>query len=262
MNEQLWKYVRGVMWDYEHIPASVTFAERDELLMYKTEGSSSILSNKVAKFEAGSKEEVAALLDEVLQFYGGKSFSWWVGPDSVPENLKDILVDQGLTYEDTYYGLVLPLEKDLKSRTIPYEIRVVESLEDVEHYVNVSGEVWDYDESTKEHLVQQRYNYLIDKNRRGGFLITLDGGKPVGYAGYRFSSDGVAMYLAGTGVLTEYRKRGIYHALLAKRMELAAQNGAKYIVTQARNGTSEPILRKLGFEEIGRYDVYKASGEA
>ncbi|MGM7703026.1 GNAT family N-acetyltransferase [Pseudalkalibacillus sp. Hm43] len=262
MNVQLWKYVRGVMWDYEHIPESVEFVERDDLLMYKTEGSSSILSNKVAKFEAESTEEVAALLDEVLQFYDGKPFSWWIGPDSKPESLEELLLERGLTYEDTYYGLILPIKDDLKPKPIPYQVRVVETVEDVQHYVDVSAEVWGHDDATKEHLVKQRYGYLKTENKRGGFLIAMHGDKPVGYAGYRFSSDGVAMYLAGTGVLPEYRKQGIYHSLLTKRMELAAQNGSKYIVTQARKDNSEPILRKLGFEEIGSYEVYKKTNKA
>ncbi|MGP4079311.1 hypothetical protein ACTWQL_05300 [Pseudalkalibacillus sp. R45] len=42
MNEQLWTYVRGVMWDYESVPDNVEFVECPALLMYKTEGSSSI----------------------------------------------------------------------------------------------------------------------------------------------------------------------------------------------------------------------------
>lgn len=258
MNEQLWKYVCGVMWDYEKVPDSVDFVERPELLMYRTNGSSSILSNKVAKFEADSEKQIDDLLEDVFHFYDGKPFSWWIGPDSKPEDLEFRLQEKGMEYEDTYYGLILPLSGSVESTSSGYEIRVVESEEDVRYYMDVSAEVWGHDEATKEHLVRQRFSYLKDEDRRGGFLIAMDGDVPVGYAGYRFSSDGVAMYLAGTAVLPEYRKQGIYHALLSTRMEVAAKYGSEYIVTQARKGTSEPILRKSGFEEIGSYEVYRS----
>lgn len=253
--QKLWKYVRGVMWDYESIPDSVEFVERDELLMYKTEGSTSILSNKVTKFTTNSNVE--SLFNEVLSFYVGKAFSWWIGPDSQPDYLASFIQDKGFTYEDTYYGLVLPVTKNVVTPDVNYDIREVTTEKDVRNYVEVGAQIWNYDEATIEHLVQQRLSYVKEENRRGGLHIVLDGNKPIGHAGYRFSDDGVAMYLAGSGVLPEYRNRGIYRALLAKRMELTRANNAKYIVTQARKDNSEPILRKLGFEDLGRYEVYK-----
>ncbi|MCF6138863.1 GNAT family N-acetyltransferase [Pseudalkalibacillus berkeleyi] len=255
MKQHLWKYVRGVMWDYESVPDSVEFVERDELLMYKTEGSNSILSNKVAKFD--TDENVERLYDQVRSFYGEKAFSWWIGPDSKPDHLASFLQDKGFTYEDTYYGMVLPVNENSRKNKDEYDVIEVESEKDVRNYVEVGAQIWNYDEATIAHLVKQRLSYVKDENRRGGLLIMLDGDEPVGHAGYRFSADGVAMYLAGSGVIPQYRKQGIYRSLLAKRMELARLNSAKYIVTQARKDNSEPVLRKLGFVELGNYEVYR-----
>ncbi|MGP4079312.1 GNAT family N-acetyltransferase [Pseudalkalibacillus sp. R45] len=190
------------------------------------------------------------------RFYQGKPYSWWIGPDSAPEDLILKVESAGLEHEDTYYGLVKAVDRWEKV-DLPYSVRNVVDEDDVSHYVEVSAKIWGYDDATKETLVQQRLAYLKVPGRRGGFLIVMDGDRAIGYAGYRFSSDGDAMYLSGTGVLPEYRGQGIYRALLSRRMELASSYGSNWIVTQARKDTSEPILRKLGFEEVGKYEVYK-----
>ncbi|WP_408008584.1 GNAT family N-acetyltransferase [Pseudalkalibacillus sp. A8] len=256
--DQLWKYVPGVMWDYESIPDNVEYVERPELMMYRTKGSSSILSNKVVKVKVESVEEFLALSREIEHFYDENPFSWWVGPDSAPEDLVLKVQSLGLEYEDTYYGLVKVVDRWEKVE-MPYAVGSVVDEQDVRHFVDVAAKIWGYDDATKETLVRQRLEYLRDPKCRGGFLIVMDGTRAVGYAGYRFSTDGEAMYLAGTGVLAEYRKQGIYHALLSKRMELASSYGSNWLVTQARKGTSEPILRKLGFEDSGKYEVFKRS---
>ncbi|MCF6410971.1 GNAT family N-acetyltransferase [Pseudalkalibacillus salsuginis] len=256
--EQLWEYVRGVMWDHEEVPDNVGFVERPEIWMYRTEGSSSILSNKVVKVSAESEEVFLALFREIQAFYQEKPFSWWIGPDSSPEDLVLKVQSLGLVQEDTYYGLVKAVGRWEKVN-LPYTVRSVVDEQDVRHYVDVAAKIWGYEDRTKEMLVRQRLEYLRDSKSRGGFLIVMDEEHPVAYAGYRFSGDGEAAYLAGTGVLSEYRRQGIYRALLAKRMELASSYGSNWLVTQARKGTSEPILRKLGFEDSGKYEVYKRS---
>ncbi|WP_221567251.1 GNAT family N-acetyltransferase [Alkalihalobacillus sp. TS-13] len=258
MNEQLWTYVRGVMWDYESVPDNVEFVERPALLMYKTEGSSSILSNKIAKVKVETDKAFEQLIGEVGGFYQGKPYSWWIGPDSKPEDLILKVELAGLEYEDTYYGLVKAVDRWEKVE-LPYALRNVVDEDDIRQYVEVSANIWGYDDATEETLIRQRLAYLKAPDCRGGFLIVMDGDRAVGYAGYRFSSDGEAMYLSGTGVLPKYRGQGIYRALLSRRLELASSYGSNWIVTQARKGTSEPILRKLGFEELGKYEVYKRS---
>ncbi|WLD93118.1 GNAT family N-acetyltransferase [Alkalihalobacillus sp. AL-G] len=255
MNDFRWKYVYGVMWDHEEIPDNVEVVERPEVLMYKTEGSTSLFSNKVARVDVDSEQKLAEVLKEIEVFFGSKPFSWWIGPDSSPGGLAGIVENHGYQHHDTYFGLVKSVEM-MDDNLVPYKIRVAESEQDVRAFVDVSASIWNYDEATRETIVQQRIAYLRSEGCRGGVLVVSDGDRPIAYAGYRFSSDGEAMYLSGTGVLGEYRGQGIYRALLKKRVELAREHGCKWIATQARTGTSEPILRRSGFEEIGVYKVF------
>lgn len=61
------------------------------------------------------------------------------------------------------------------------------------------------------------------------------------------------MYLIGSAVLPEYRNRGVYHALLQYRFNRDRKAGCELLTVQARVGTSEPILRRLGFQEYCRF---------
>ncbi len=55
--------------------------------------------------------------------------------------------------------------------------------------------------------------------------------------------------LWGGGTVPEWRGRGIYRAMVGFRARLAAARGYRYLRTDAMP-TSEPILRRLGFERL------------
>jgi hypothetical protein len=58
-------------------------------------------------------------------------------------------------------------------------------------------------------------------------------------------------FLFGGSTLCEARGRGAYRALVRARWDEAVSRGAPGLVTQTAP-TSEPILRRLGFEEVCR----------
>lgn len=55
--------------------------------------------------------------------------------------------------------------------------------------------------------------------------------------------------LWGGATLREWRGRGIYRALVARRAQLAAARGVRYLQVDA-SSDSAPILRRLGFEAL------------
>ena len=88
-------------------------------------------------------------------------------------------------------------------------------------------------------------------------LIAEDNGTAVGFrAGYRYSADTFAIWLAG--VLPAYRQRGIGGALFHKQNEWLKSQGFKFIRTHVRNSNRAmlEILVKHGYQvvDIVRYD--------
>jgi predicted GNAT family acetyltransferase len=58
----------------------------------------------------------------------------------------------------------------------------------------------------------------------------------------------------------EHRGRGIYSALVAKRLADARADGRSAAVIQAVRSTSAPICAKLGFREVCALEFYAWEG--
>jgi len=67
-------------------------------------------------------------------------------------------------------------------------------------------------------------------------------------------------YVADVYVLPEHRGRGIYTALVAKRLADARADGRTAAVIQAVRSTSAPIAAKLGFREMCGLEFYAWEG--
>jgi GNAT superfamily N-acetyltransferase len=80
------------------------------------------------------------------------------------------------------------------------------------------------------------------------FLAYLDG-RPVACGRAAFCDRGGQLFAGAT--LPEARGRGAYRALVRARWDEAVRRGTPALVTQAAP-MSEPILRRLGFEEVTR----------
>jgi GNAT superfamily N-acetyltransferase len=92
-----------------------------------------------------------------------------------------------------------------------------------------------------------------------GQILAADGDRWVGLAGVGETRSGVLIN-GHTGVLQEYRGRGIATALKLLAIELGRKRGARYFRTD-NHSTNEPMLavnRKLGYRpEPGWYEVVK-----
>lgn len=56
------------------------------------------------------------------------------------------------------------------------------------------------------------------------------------------------------------RRQGLYHAVLAARIDSITHTSAAFAAVYANNETSMPILRKAGFSPIGTIEVWKPAG--
>jgi predicted GNAT family acetyltransferase len=72
--------------------------------------------------------------------------------------------------------------------------------------------------------------------------------------------DSPIVLLGGAATLPEHRGRGIYSALVAKRLADARADGRTAAVIQAARSTSAPIAAKIGFREICGLEFYAWEG--
>lgn len=251
--------IEAGLWDYEaeFNPPGVTVVDRPDRLLWRTP-SSSIYANKVVR-ATFSEENAEAGISEVMGFFAAeeKPFSWWVGPSSGPDSLERRLLDRGLRQTDMYEGVALLRNHAMPMRRHPdVTVAAVETEPEVRALVQVNAQVWGYSDKDQEGMARERLDYLALAARRGGYLLAYLGGKAVGTASYRYSSTGEVLYLTGAATLPDYRGRGVFTEMVRWRLADAAAKGCRMATCLAREGTSAPILGRLGFEKYLTLPVY------
>jgi GNAT superfamily N-acetyltransferase len=206
-------------------------------------------------------DDVAPTLKMVRnRFSGGrKAYGWVTGPLTRPSDLGQQLVASGLKKIDEMAGMVLtdlavPIAVDPK-----VEIREG-SLHEAQAASEMMGRAYDMPEE-----VARFFNVLLAmtdtkvKNRM--YFAYLDGGPdPVGWSYLVYLPDSPIVLLGGAATLPEHRGRGIYSALVAKRLADARADGRSAAVIQAVRSTSAPIAAKLGFREVCGLEFYAWEG--
>ena len=205
--------------------------------------------------------DVDATLTMVRNRYsrGRKAYGWVTGPLTRPHDLGARLVASGLKKEDEMAGMVLtdlavPIAVDPK-----IEIREA-TLHEAQAASAMMARAYDMPED-----VARFFNVLLamtdSKVQNRGYFAYLDGStEPVGWSYLVYLPDSPIVLLGGAATLPEHRGRGIYSALVAKRVADARADGRSAAVIQAVRSTSAPIAAKLGFREVCGLEFYAWEG--
>jgi hypothetical protein len=199
-------------------------------------------------------DEVAALVAAVRRRVPAeKSLTWFIDPDARPADLERRLVDLGLEQASDggylVHALVCTQQPPEAQRAV--SIRKVQTLAEWHEAAEI---MWGAHETPAERREQQR-RYLAAEfkaSQAAGvpatFLAHLDG-RLAGMARSIYSAHGV--FLLAGGVATWARGQGVYRALVRARWDDAVARGTPALVTEALRDTSYPILKRLGFKEVG-----------
>lgn len=196
--------------------------------------------------------EADAVIDATIAHYAalGCKFVWRVGPDSAPADLPDRLARRGLVH---VVSCGMARTTELPGAGDP-RITVDEvDAATVGVYTRTMAEGWDMDPgplATANELV------VRSRGRHHLFLARYDG-EPAATAGAVVFERSI--YLLGGVTLPRYRGRGLYGALVAARLTHARARGVALATSHAIAATSAPILERLGFETLCRYDNFTSS---
>ena len=190
---------------------------------------------------------------------GRKGYGWVTGPLTRPRDLGERLVLSGLTKADDLAGMALtdlavPIAVDAR-----IEVREA-TLHEAQAASEMMARAYDMPEE-----VARFFNVLLamtgSKVKNSGYFAYVDGGtEPVGWSYLVYLPDSPIVLLGGAATLPEHRGRGIYSALVAKRLTDARAHGRTAAVIQAVRATSAPIAAKLGFREICGLEFYAWEG--
>jgi len=190
---------------------------------------------------------------------GRKAYGWVTGPLTRPHDLGERLVASGLVMEDEMAGMVLT---DLGVPiTVDPRIEVREAtLRQAQEASAMMARAYGMPEE-----VARFFNVMLamtdSKVKNSGYFAFVDGGaEPVGWSYLVYLPDSPIVLLGGAATLPEHRGRGIYSALVARRLADARAEGRQSAVIQAVRSTSAPICAKLGFREVCGLEFYAWQG--
>jgi GNAT superfamily N-acetyltransferase len=131
-------------------------------------------------------------------------------------------------------------------------LRQVTAEEDMRRIGAMESEVWQTDRDWHSgRLIRE-----VTATPEEYLVLTAEAAGRVVAAGFLEMRPGSSFAgLWGGAALREWRGRGIYRALVARRAQLAAARGVRYLQVDA-SSDSAPILRRLGFQPLATTTPY------
>jgi GNAT superfamily N-acetyltransferase len=183
-----------------------------------------------------------------------QGFMWLLDPETEPPDFGDRLERYGVHWDgDEAAVMVLPIDATVQARAVE-GLEIVDALADSATFrkadaVNAEAFQSPTRGDDPEHVAMQerrRLNFVAAGNRH--LLLAMVDGEPAGSAGLTLFPPAAAI-LNGGAVRPKFRGRGLYHALVAARMEIARNQGVDGLTVWGGH-MSGPILAGLGFEKI------------
>jgi hypothetical protein len=200
-----------------------------------------------------SEREADGLIAKVRQRYGPLAFGWVTGPSTRPTDLPRRLEAAGFAHADSLSGMAMG---DLSSEiTVNPKVRVWEAtLEDARAQNEMMARAYGLPSDVMR-FFNEWLGATADRVRSRWYFAGFDD-EPVAWSYLTYVPDSPIVLLGGAATLGEHRGKGLYTALVAKRVADARADGRTTAVIQADRKTSAPICANLGFHEICGLEIF------
>jgi GNAT superfamily N-acetyltransferase len=200
------------------------------------------------------EDEADSVIAEVRELVSRRKLPlmWTLDPETVPANFDEHLAAHGIQPEPHSPEVaVLVLASDTRIEGVDVQgLELRDGLADPESFrqadaVNAGA----FRDKPRQPAAQERRrrNQLEAGNRR--LVLAMIDGEPAGSAGLTLYPPAGAI-INGGGVLEKFRGRGVYRAMVAARLEMARKAEVPGVSVWG-GPMSRPILRRLGFEQVG-----------
>lgn len=193
---------------------------------------------------------VQAAIDAQIAYFEelGFDFEWKLYDYDPPTDLKERLSRRGFEIGEDEAILFFDLKnlpEQLRS-PVQADVRRLEPDEPLDDVLTIQNEVWKIDHSSivrRLKRTQEEHNELISI-----FVAYVDG-EPATAGWIEYYPGKPLAGLWGGSTRADFRGKGLYKALLAKRAQEALQRGVAYLTVDA-SPMSRPILERIGFQLV------------
>lgn len=188
-----------------------------------------------------------------------RPFSWWVGPTSTPGNLSEYLEASCLEASETETGMWKDLRGSLPEAHVDdLDIRVVRTPAQLAEYATVLSANWNPPAATVQHFYAEAADFALAPSALARFLVGYVNGRVVCSAEVFLHAGVAGIYNIST--LETERRRGYGGAITLATLHTAREAGYETAVLQASED-GEPVYRRLGFTDCGRFAEYAYTPE-
>lgn len=201
-------------------------------------------------------ENADAIIDREIAFFkdqGGYGFEWKTYAHDSPADLPQHLLNHGFEADEEEALLVMDLQNcpDVYLQPVTLDVRRI-GIEQLQDVVAVLEGVYN---TSYEWLVRQMTKNLTDQPDYWSIYVAYVDDRPVCAAWSNFPRNSQFAGLWGGATLEQYRKRGIYTAVVAVRAQEALKRGYRFLMVDASD-MSRPILQKRGFQLLTHTTPY------
>lgn len=193
----------------------------------------------------------AVIAEQVAHFRPlGQPFTWKLFAHDGPPNLAEHLIAAGFLPDDDP-GVVMVLDLAAPPANLPLadppgvEIRSITRREQLGDVIAVMEEVWGGDFAW---ITQRLGDHLEIPGYLSVYAAYVDGA-PACASWIYFSPGSQFASLWGGSTIKRFRRRGLYTALLARRVREATERGYRFLLIDA-SPMSQPIVAGHGFQPL------------
>lgn len=208
--------------------------------------------------QAAAEADAATVLEHAIdrtRAWGESRLTVWTSASDSP-GLEEQLRERGAEHVDTVAVFACAIDELSVEVPVAASAEVVRTLEQVREVDAINVLVWEQTPLDEEGLRIELSEISTTLDAGAGFRVLgrLDG-DAVSTGGSTIV-DGFAR-LWGAATLASARGRGAYRAVLAERLRVSAEFGARTALVKGRISTSAPILVRAGFRHYGDERAYR-----
>jgi GNAT superfamily N-acetyltransferase len=197
-----------------------------------------------------------ALIERTCQYFAGRgqAFEWKTHSYDEPADLPDRLRAAGFVAGEVETVVIGPAEQLTGEPPLPAGVRIrrVTDRADFDRIAQLQTEIWQEDWSWLADDLAERQAADPDDLA----IFAAEAGSQLVSAAWIVRSPATEFAtLWGGATLAQWRGRGIYRALVARRAQYAVEVGNRYLQVDA-SSDSAPILQRLGFVAVATTTPY------
>ncbi len=244
--------VERALWDLFWLPPWASAVDRPELLYTRADRDGPSLHDVLRVRADGSALD--ALVAEVDEAHRGRFSRWLLARDSQRPGLPARLLAHGWRAGHLHHLRTL----DASTATAePARVRRVTRREELLDLLDVTDAAFGRAATARDGVDGELAACAPEDARVQRYVAYDAAGAPIAAGGLNlFPALGVA-FLWGGGTTPAGRGQGAYRALVAARVRRAAERGCPLVALYAREGTSDPIVARLGFQRHGTLETWE-----